>query len=603
LLDISIVTHNSSKDLFALIESLASQDFDLKQIALYIQDNGSEDDTLSILNKLQQKYKSSFQHIEILQETDVGFGNGHNNAISRGKNPYILVLNPDAILYPHTLSLLLERALSDGENVAAWEPRQLPYEHPKYYNPVTLETPWMSGAAFLIRRCIFEKVGGFEPKIFLYGEDVDLSLRIRSVGYKLIYFPKSSFKHHTYSKIGEVKVQQFLGSTLANLYIRTRFGSWGDILKGVGLYFYLYLKALILKKPCPRLAGEMIKNLFKWIYHFRYFRKGNFKKFPIKFHSLEYSQMRKGSFHNSTYAFDLRSKPKISILIRTLGHQFLLQQAIQSVIHQIYPNIEIVVVEDGNETLEDFLSEFKDIPIVYKFSKIKLGRCMAGNIAMQAATGDYFIFLDEDDLFFSDHLEQLLSEIQKTGCKAAYSLAFEVPSDVDHIKGCLVKEGLFHHTFSSNFSFTKLLHHNYIPINTVLFNRSFYDELGGFNIDVTHHEDWLLWLKYSAKAKTFAFVPKTTALYRVPMQNKDYIKRQLELLESYHQIIQNCSTIKVEMTVEELFKFRRETTTFKFLMKDIYLNFLTWIMRYCPSLSKPIKGATNVVKRFLPSKY
>ena len=47
-------------------------------------------------------------------------------------------------------------------------------------DPVTLDTVWCSGAAMLLRRSAFESVGGFAARIFMYGEDVDLSWRLRA---------------------------------------------------------------------------------------------------------------------------------------------------------------------------------------------------------------------------------------------------------------------------------------------------------------------------------------------------------------------------------------------------------------------------------------
>ena len=58
---------------------------------------------------------------------------------------------------------------------------------PKAYDPVTLDTPWVSGAATLFRRSAFDSVGGFDPQLFMYGEDVDLSWRLRARGLRLRY--------------------------------------------------------------------------------------------------------------------------------------------------------------------------------------------------------------------------------------------------------------------------------------------------------------------------------------------------------------------------------------------------------------------------------
>ena len=97
------------------------------------------------------------------------------------------------------LAPLLEIARNDERRVAAWELRQIPYEHPKAYDPVTLDVPWVSGAATLFRRSTWDAVGGFDPALFMYGEDVDLSWRLRAKGFRLRYLPKLAVVHRTYA--------------------------------------------------------------------------------------------------------------------------------------------------------------------------------------------------------------------------------------------------------------------------------------------------------------------------------------------------------------------------------------------------------------------
>ena len=109
------------------------------------------------------------------------------------------------------------RPRSTTRRVAAWEMRQIPYEHPKAYDPVTLDTPWVSGAAMLLRRSAFEDVGGFDPRIFMYGEDVDLSWRLRARGWRLRYLPRLARRAPHLRDAGEVKPLQVFGGVLTNL--------------------------------------------------------------------------------------------------------------------------------------------------------------------------------------------------------------------------------------------------------------------------------------------------------------------------------------------------------------------------------------------------
>jgi len=166
---------------------------------------------------------------------NLGFGKGHNACAARGKAAFLFVLNQDCILEPGTLVPLLDLAANDDAKVAAWELRQIPYEHPKGYDPVTLESPWASGAAVLLRRAAFESVGGFEPRIFMYGEDVDLSWRLRAKGWRLTYQPRIAIVHRTYSVANEVKPLQVLGSVQSNLCLRARFGGLLRTLQGLAM--------------------------------------------------------------------------------------------------------------------------------------------------------------------------------------------------------------------------------------------------------------------------------------------------------------------------------------------------------------------------------
>ena len=110
---------------------------------------------------------------------NVGFGAGHNRlmqeAFDRGANLYVGV-NPDGVMHPRCLAELVKLS-QRYDGTALIEAIQAPNEHPKPYDPLTLDTPWISGACFAISPQLFQETNGFDENIFMYCEDVDLSWR------------------------------------------------------------------------------------------------------------------------------------------------------------------------------------------------------------------------------------------------------------------------------------------------------------------------------------------------------------------------------------------------------------------------------------------
>ncbi len=294
-LDISIVTYNSDRYLEPLIKSIVEQNIDLIHVTLIIHDNASSDNTISNFNYLITPYRRFFRGVIILTaKKNLGFGKGQNVAIQHGKGDLIFILNPDTELQPSCLSILLSEAMNDRNEVVAWEARQAPFEHPKIYDPVTLETPWVSCAAVLIRRNSFENVGGFDSNIFLYGEDVDISWRLRENGAKLRYIPKAVVRHDTYSEPHEIKPHQIVGIIRSNLILRTRFGRWADIFKGIRMQIGVLVFPS--RQYIPRQRRLVIKSLIKYLLYFWHFRFSSKRNIAHKFYDWEYSSLRTGGF-------------------------------------------------------------------------------------------------------------------------------------------------------------------------------------------------------------------------------------------------------------------------------------------------------------------
>ncbi len=530
--DLTVVTYQSAQFLPKFLASLLAQRYPLERICLIVVDHESSDGTWDVLENWRAQHGHSLRGVDIVRRPNLGFGAGQDYAIRRGDAPYCLIANPDLEFHPASLTTVVRYAQADPkEHVACWELRQLPYEHPKHYDPVTLETQWCSHACILMRRSAYQDVGGYDPRLFLYGEDVELSYRLRSFGYVLKYCPDATVTHHAYAFPGQLKPYQFAGSAAANLLIRWRYGSvWA---KCEGLWLYA---GLLLGYAADRsLRGELIRAGRRLLTTRSRRPKGDAPAhYPIR--GLDYELARLGAFWPQQ-RLESAALPLVSVIIRTHGgRELYLKQALASALHQTYPRLEILVSEDGGNRAWPVVEEIKakapaGVSLRYLANE-KLGRSEVANRALEAACGQYCLFLDDDDLLYADHIETLMAElIANPHCSAAYAPALEAFTEAlpDGYREVAVQ---FPKALLQPWDYQILLDHNYLPIQGVLFAYSLYRERGGLDSELDCLEDWNLWLRYGY-GNSFAYVPKATSLYKTPANPYERERRQLRLHNAY----------------------------------------------------------------------
>ena len=108
--------------------------------------------------------------------------------------------------------------------------------------------------------------------------------------------------------------------------------------------------------------------------------------------------------------------PLISVIVPAFNSEKWLTECCESVLRQTYPNVELIVVNDGSTdgtyNLLNYIAE-KDHRVRVIHTE-NTGVCRARNIGLDAAAGDYITFLDADDLLMSDALEKLYAQISLT---------------------------------------------------------------------------------------------------------------------------------------------------------------------------------------------
>lgn len=209
-----IPSWNSAGLLPRCLDSLSEQGLEPE---LLVVDNGSTDGTLELLRE------RSVAHLSLPE--NVGFAAAVNLGASKVAAPAVLVLNADTVLEPGCLAVLVE-ALRADPDLGGVQPRLLQLDGetgdaataPLYSAGQALtadgrafelgqgeqqqpalvrrrEVFGVCGAACLLRRELFDQLGGYDERYFAFYEDVDLNVRARTAGWRFEYVPEAVVWH------------------------------------------------------------------------------------------------------------------------------------------------------------------------------------------------------------------------------------------------------------------------------------------------------------------------------------------------------------------------------------------------------------------------
>lgn len=213
-LSIIIVTWNTADITLKCVQTIKKY---LKNIEyeIIVADNGSSDDTVLKLTK-----ETGIKIIE--NKANLGFGRGNNIAAASAKGKYLLFINSDMELIDTKISDMfsyiethpeigligpkfLNIDLSDQGSVFppqtilnAFKEFWLGQKTYSKYVPSSnkpIEVWSVSGGAILVKRSLFEKIGAWDKRYFMFYEDLELCRQIKKLGYKIYYYPECRFIH------------------------------------------------------------------------------------------------------------------------------------------------------------------------------------------------------------------------------------------------------------------------------------------------------------------------------------------------------------------------------------------------------------------------
>lgn len=203
-------------------------------------------------------------------------------------------------------------------------------------------------------------------------------------------------------------------------------------------------------------------------------------------------------------------RPKVSVIIPAYNAEAYLAETIRSVLDQSFGDFEVIVVDDGSSDGTLHVARSFE-PRIRALTKSNGGPASARNLAIRNSRGDYLAFLDSDDLWVKDKLEEqvaLLDSNPEAGLAYGEALMFTGDDGEQKVEG---KIG-----FTSNPSFRLLLFGDYIPNSTVIIRRACVDKVGLLNEsrELIGVEDYEYWMRI---AKHFLMVgtPRPLAYYRI----------------------------------------------------------------------------------------
>ncbi len=209
---------------------------------VFVVDNNSADGSAGMV-------AAEFPQVRLIANLDnKGFGRANNQALAMASGEYVLLLNPDTVVLPNSISSLLEFA-EQNQNAGIVAPqllntdgsiqrscRAFPSLSGMFYEIIGLsrafpkakkfreykmldfdhqtarEVDQPEGACLLIPKKVLDEVGIFDEKFFMLFEEVDLCLRIKRAGYEIWFYPESKIIHHYGQSIKKVKVRMMLSS-------------------------------------------------------------------------------------------------------------------------------------------------------------------------------------------------------------------------------------------------------------------------------------------------------------------------------------------------------------------------------------------------------
>ncbi len=446
---VAIITlnYNGKYDTLELLESFKKLTIENGQLKIIMVDNASGDGSVSEIH-------AKFPNVDILQTgKNLGFGGGYNKGLEYAKiwgADYFFLINNDAKIADADILQKLINITKADPKIGIAAPKILfekgfEFHKDRYedkdlgkviwygggffdwnniqsvhrgidevdkgqYNDVE-ETAFITGACFLIKREVLEKVGGFEGEYFLYFEDAHFNKKILDAGYKLYYCGNTHIYHKVSRSTG-------IGSKLTDYY-HTR----NRLLFGM-------------QYASPKTKFALIREAFKLLFFGR-----PAQRLGVLDYYLGITGQGNVRSHIESGNTDVEYPLKLSIGIVNYNTADLTRKLLQSIFNKesgfAADSMEIIVLDNGmvdpcKEVIQEYLPKVK-----YLQNQENEGFSKGYNKTIKYSLGEYYLMLNSDIEVLKDALLELTKVEDKFKGEAVLGGKLIFPSGV-------IQDSVFH---------------------------------------------------------------------------------------------------------------------------------------------------------------
>lgn len=218
----------------------------------------------------------------------------------------------------------------------------------------------------------------------------------------------------------------------------------------------------------------------------------------------------------------------VSVVIPAYNTGYYVSHAIESVLAQSYPNIQIVLINDGSvdktdREIERYLPNDR-IKYIYQDN---MGPSATRNVGIINSDGSLIAFLDSDDIWLPNKIEKQLNKLYESGADIIYSgrkIIDKAGNPLSHIPS---------HKFYRGYVLEKIYIDNFICMSSVLIKKTIFNDIGLFDTNLKMSEDYEFWLRAATKY-VFDYVDESLVEYRI--HSAQASSRYLERLKAIEQI-------------------------------------------------------------------